>query len=188
MIVPLGFAFSFALVAIVLMVVLVATRDRFAASKAYLAVLDIVSYFLTSLTLLVGLFAAQEQISRAFFEEFGDHSLEFGDDRASLRFAAELFCPEAPECADIRHEVTKTLGRGSSPTQVALPETLPAPVARAAVAYNSALELRWEGQKRVFTNPVLWFSVVLFSGFLVGLWRRYLVLRSELAGSSPPKR
>ncbi|WP_144038984.1 hypothetical protein [Gemmobacter megaterium] len=167
----------------VLILALLGLSARRGRSKIYLAQLDLISYILTSATVLMLVMATQGQINQIFIDATGkDKDLFYS--RAELYLFLEEGCGREPECAAVKREIVAIAnprGISKSPSRVNSDVSRIPELAARVAHYNSAFDQRNARANILFFSLAFWISSAALCGVVIGIWRRTLVLREAIA-------
>ena len=181
------FWYAITAIGVVLLFALYMFTVNGARRSAYLAWLDLVSYLLTSVAVVMLIIATQGQISQVFRDLTGQ-DLHLGTTRNELSLFLDTKCGEEPECTEVRRAISAVANpRGASKTPWRVDadvSRLPA-LANAVDRYNDAFDQNAARSSIMFLNAGFWVAVVAMCGVIIGLWRRILVLRDAIARSRP---
>jgi hypothetical protein len=166
-----------------LLFVLVTSAVDGGGRKTYLAMLDLISYLLTSATVVTLVIVTQGQISTVFRDMTGQ-DLDLGAAREELGLFLATQCGQEPECAEVARAILAIANpRGISklPSRVDTDVSRLPALAAAVYRYNDAFDQEQARTSIMFLNPGFWVSVVAMCGVIIGLWRRILALKDTIA-------
>lgn len=150
--------------------------------RTYLLWLDLVSYLLSSATVVALVIATQGQISQTFRDLTGE-DLSIRDARAELNHFLDTQCGEEPECAKVRRAIAVIVNpRGGSkmPWRVETDVSRLPALAAAVNRYNDAFDQNADRNSILFLDVGFWIAVAAMCGAIIGIWRRALALKDAM--------
>ena len=171
-------------VGVALIVVLVLSAVNRTGKRAYLQWLDLISYLLTSVTVLMLIIATQGQISQAFSDLTGE-DLSIGDARGELNQFLDMQCGEEPECEEVRRAIiviANPRGPSKTPWRVDTDVSRLPALAAAVNRYNDAFDQNTARNSILFLDVGFWVVVAAMCGVIIGIWRRILTLKDAIGG------
>lgn len=155
--------------------------------RTYLLWLDLISYLLTSATVVMLIIATQGQISQAFSDLTGEN-LSIRDARVELNQFLEMQGGEEPECAEVRRAIiviTNPRGPSKIPWRIDTDVSRLPALAAAVNRYNDAFDQNAARNSILFLDVGFWVAVTAMCGAIIGIWRRILALKDAMGGQKP---
>jgi hypothetical protein len=177
------FLFVFAFLGVILLVSLFLFSFSKARKPTDLPLLDVISYILTSVTVLLLVISTQGQINQVFKDVTGQ-DLDLSAARTELNLFLETQCGREPECVEVSRSILAIANPRGSPKFPSRVNTdvsrLPA-LAVIVNRYNDAFDQNLARSSIMFLSVGFWFAVFAFCGVIIGSWRRLIILRDAVA-------
>lgn len=143
--------------------------------KAFLPALDLLSYLITSATLLTLVLGAKDQIADAYAQQFPE-PVSVAGAREQLNQYLDQNCVTTPDCERIRTLINSSVAwREEAYGQVG---ALGAPDTELQDLVQAYRDANVEAQAQLLfplTSWPLYFALALLTGFVIGLWRRAVI-------------